>query len=284
MSPLEVWYARITAEDLAEFIVNKRMKARLAKRIAEATRQGGSDFAYPKLAGMVGGQVRIQDNPPLIYHPSADQLGGENLQSLLEENLRAYRESLADDRRVLLDHYRLVDGAIKVVGIGSVGTMCAITLMMSASNAPLFLQWKEARPSVLEPYAGKSAYSHHGQRVVMGQRLMQPATDVFLGWLTGKLGRHGYVRQLRDAKIKPMVELFDAGELTQYGKACGWALARAHAKAGDQLTITGYLGSGGDFDEAMGRFALRYADQAERDHAALKAAVKAGKIQAQFER
>src|SRR5262249_25649131 len=169
-------------------------KARIRKRVAEATKRDGSDIVYPKLAGMVGGQVRIQDAPPLIYHPSAEDIGGENLESLLEENLKFYRESLANDRRVLLDHYRIVDGAIKVVGIGSVGTACLITLMMSASNAPLFLQWKEARQSVLEPYAGKSVYSHHGQRVVMGQRLMQPATDVFLGWLTGKLGRHGYVR------------------------------------------------------------------------------------------
>ena len=283
MSPLEVWYARITSEDLAGLVTNKRIKARIRKRVAEATRQGGSDLAFPQLAGMVGGQIRIQDDPPLIYHPATKELGGENLQSLLEENLKAYRESLADDRRILLDHYRIVDGAIKVVGIGSVGTMCVITLMMSASNAPLFLQWKEARPSVLEPYAGRSVYSHYGQRVVMGQRLMQPATDVFLGWLTGKLGRHAYVRQLRDAKIKPLVEAFDAELLYQYGKACGWALARAHAKAGDALTISGYLGPKGDFDEAMGRFAVKYADQAERDHAALKAAVRAGKIKVETE-
>lgn len=141
------------------------------------------------------------------------------------------------------------------------------------------IEFREAGPSVLEPYAGRSAYAHHGQRVVMGQRLMQPATDVFLGWLTGKLGRHGYVRQLRDAKIKPLVETFNAEMLTVYAKACGWALARAHAKGGDSTTISGYLGKNEGFDEAMGSFAIAYAHQAERDHGALKAAGRAGKIE-----
>jgi uncharacterized protein (DUF2252 family) len=202
---------------------------------------------------------------------------------MLEQNLATYRETLPDDRRSLLDRYRVVDGAMKVVGIGSVGTRCAIVLMMSAANSPLFLQWKEARASVLEPYAGKSAYDHHGQRVVMGQRLMQPASDIFLGWMTGQKGRHGYVRQLRDAKIKPLVETFDKDTLTLFGKACGWALARAHAKAGDALAISGYLGTKDLFDEAMGDFAVAYADQTERDHAALKAAVRAGKIEVHLE-
>jgi uncharacterized protein (DUF2252 family) len=172
---------------------------------------------------------------------------------------------------------------MKVVGIGSVGTRCAIVLMMSIANEPLFLQVKEAGKSVLEPYAGKSEYKHHGQRVVMGQRLMQPASDIFLGWVTDRHGRHRYVRQLRDAKIKPMVETFGAKVLVAYGDLCGWALARAHAKAGDSLTISGYLGSSDPFDEAMGDFALAYADQTERDHAALKAAVRAGKIKVYLE-
>jgi uncharacterized protein (DUF2252 family) len=158
-----------------------------------------------------------------------------------------------------------------------------IILLMSANNDPLFLQWKEARASVLEPYAGASAYTHHGQRVVMGQRLMQPASDLFLGWVTGKLGRQGYVRQLRDAKIKPMVETMDADVLSQYARLCGWVLARAHAKSGDPLALSGYLGKTDQFDEAMGKFAVAYADQAERDHAALKHAVKAGKIEVYLE-
>ena len=197
----------------------------------------------------------------------------------LESILDTYRETLSDDRRELLGRYRLVDAAIKVVGVGSVGRRCWIGLFMSAGNDPLFLQFKEARASVLEPYAGPSAYPHHGQRVVMGQRLMQPASDLFLGWLTGIEGRQLYARQLRDAKIKPAIETFDLEALLVYAKACGWALARSHAKAGDAWTISGYLGGKDSFDIAMGRFALAYADQAEADHAKLKAAVRAGKVQ-----
>lgn len=276
MSPIEVWYARIDSNDILGMIPSAKLRDRIEQRIAKASEQPGSEVDYPQLAGMVGGHIRIKESPPLIFHPEEAQT--KDFLALLETNVATYRESLADDRRVLLDRYRMVDAAWKVVGIGSVGTRCAIALMMSVTNEPLFLQWKEARHSVLEPYAGKSAYSHQGQRVVMGQRLMQPASDIFLGWLTGRKGHHGYVRQLRDAKIKPLVEAFDEEMLTLFGKACGWALARAHAKAGDALAISGYLGMKDLFDEAMGDFAIAYADQTERDHAALKAAVRAGKI------
>lgn len=279
MSPLERWYARITSEDIIKMAGSKKQKKRIEARIAKATSGSSSDMIFPEITDMVGGKIGIRENPPLIYHPGPDEMGNEDFQTLIEYSLNAYRESLTEDRRFLLDHYRLVDSAVKVVGIGSVGTLCLITLLMSPLNKPLFLQWKEIGPSVLEPYAGKSMYAHHGERVVMGQRLMQPATDVFLGWVTGKRGRQGYVRQLRDAKIKPLVETFDAEMLTGFGKACGWALARAHAKGGDSTTISGYLGKKGEFDEAMGKFALAYADQVERDHAALKAAVRAGKIE-----
>jgi uncharacterized protein (DUF2252 family) len=227
---------------------------------------------------MVGGKIRIHDAPPLIYHPT--ELSPDELVDRMMAALDAYRATLADDRRALLDRYRFVDGAIKVVGIGSVGTLCYIVLMMSANNDPLFLQFKEARESVLEPHAGKSAYAHAGQRVVSGQRLMQPATDVFMGWTTGVTGRVGYVRQLRDAKIKPLVETMETEVFMLFGRLCGWVLARAHAKAGNaELTISGYLGNSDKFDEAMGDFATAYADQAERDHAALKAAVRAGTIE-----
>jgi len=176
----------------------------------------------------------------------------------------------------------VVDAAIKVVGIGSVGRRCWIALLMSADNDPLFLQFKEAVESVLETYVGKSAYSHHGQRVVMGQRLMQPFSDIFLGWVTAPNGRQFYVRQLHDAKIKPLVETFNAEMLDVYARACGWALARAHSKVTEiSATISGYLGSSSDeFDEAMGKFALAYADQVERDHAALKTAVRKGTVPA----
>ena len=177
-----------------------------------------------------------------------------------------------------------MDVAIKVVGIGSVGTLCMVALMMSIADHPFFLQVKEANASVLEAYAGKSAYAHHGERVVQGQRLMQPASDLFLGWATGPEGRHFYLRQLRDVKLSPLVETYDAEMLSIYAKACGWVLARAHAKAGDPWTISGYLGKQDEFDEAMGKFALAYADQAEQDHAALAAAVRAGIIDVNLER
>jgi len=279
MSPLERWYARISSTDILEMMPGKRMKDRVEARIAKATSKGGSDLAFPEITEMVAGTISIHDNPPLIFHPGAEELQGEDFLTVAQYNLNAYRESLPNDRRLLLDEYRFVDAALKVVGIGSVGTWCSVSLLMSAANQPLFLQWKQARQSVLEPYAGKSEYAHHGERVVMGQRLMQPATDVFLGWATGKLGHQSYVRQLRDAKIKPLVETFDTEMLTVYAKACGWALARAHAKGGDSTKISGYLGTRDKFDDAMGSFAAAYADQAERDHAALKAAVRAGKIE-----
>ncbi|WP_284266675.1 DUF2252 domain-containing protein [Bradyrhizobium iriomotense] len=282
MDPLAVWYANIAAEDLIA-IAPKSARKRLQRRIDHAATDRGSELDFPKLAGSVGGQIRITEQPPLIFHPEAAR--APDFLSTLEGILGTYRDSLADDRRQLFDRYQLVDAAIKVVGVGSVGRHCWIVLMMSEANSPLFLQVKEAAQSVLEPYAGKSAYHHHGQRVVMGQRLMQPASDSFLGWLTGPRDRQFYVRQLRDAKIKPLIEAFDAEVLEVYASACGWVLARAHAKVSEiSATISGYLGSSSDeFDQAMGRFAVAYADQAERDHAALKAAVKKGDIKVYLE-
>ena len=276
MHPLDVWYARITSEDVIG-LLPKAEQARVSSRVDKIAKQGGSDADFPKLAAMVSGQLGIRDTPPLIFHPEGSR--DPEFQTTIEQVFHDYRETLTDDRRALLDHYRVVDVAIKVVGVGSVGRRCWIALMMSQSNDPLFLQFKEAVGSVLEPYAGKSDYPHHGQRVVMGQRLMQPASDLFLGWVTSKTsGKQFYVRQLRDAKIKPLIEAFDSELLTIYAKACGWVLARAHAKAGDAATISGYLGGSDQFDEALGNFSLAYADQAERDHAALKAAVRKGKV------
>jgi hypothetical protein len=278
MPPLEAWYARLDADDFLSLVSDPERRAFAKKRIAKAAETSGSAQDFPQLAGMVGGHVHIKDAPPLIFHP--EEARAPDFMVQLEAVMAAYRETLPDDRRMLLDRYRLVDAAIKVVGIGSVGRRCWIGLLMSPANDPLFLQFKEACASVLEPYAGPSAYPHHGQRVVIGQRLMQPASDVFLGWVTGPRGRQFYVRQLRDAKIKPLIETFDAETLEVFGKACGWSLARSHAKAGDAWTISGYLGSkSDDFDTAMGRFAVAYADQAEADHGALKAAVRSGKVQ-----
>jgi hypothetical protein len=277
MDPLRVWYMETSAADFIESLP-KALRKNVRKHIEKVTVRSGSEVDFPKLARSVGGKIHIIDQPPLIFHPKTAH--APEAETTLDELFHAYRKSLADDRRMLFDRYRLVDVAIKVVGVGSVGWRCWIALMMSAGNDALFLQFKEAVQSVLEPYAGKSAYRHYGQRVVMGQRLMQPASDIFLGWVSAPNGRQFYVRQLHDAKIKPLVETFDAEMLDVYAMACGWVLARAHSKASQiSSTISGYLGSTNDeFDTAMGKFSLAYADQAERDHAALKAAVRKGKI------
>jgi len=275
MTPLESWYERVIAEDVVKTLPKAR-QAFVRKRIEKATQRTGSELDYPKLANVTGGRTHISDSPPLIFHPEISR--GPEFQGAIEKAFAAYQESLPSDRRSLLSQYRIVDAAIKVVGIGSVGRRCWIALLMSSGNHPIFLQFKEAAASVLEPYAGKSAFAHHGQRVVEGQRLMQPASDIFLGYVTGAKGVQFYVRQLRDAKIKPLVETFDAEMLLIYAKACGWVLARAHSKGMDTSMIAGYLGGSDEFDEAIGKFAVAYANQAERDYAALKAAVRKGKI------
>lgn len=277
MDPLCAWYAKVSADDILQR-ARPRARRRLETRIEAALERTGSELDFPKLAGMVSGKLAIRDTPPLIFHPQV--VSEPEFEARLMRVLTAYRETLPEDRRALLDRYSIVDAAMKVVGVGSVGRRCWIVLLMSASNAPLFLQFKEATASVLEPYAGESRHASHGQRVVMGQRLMQPASDVFLGWVNDEGGAQYYVRQLRDAKIKPMIETFDLPTLRLLAEACGWTLARAHAKAGEAAPIAGYLGSGPQFDEAMGEFALAYADQAERDHGLLKAAVRRGEISA----
>jgi uncharacterized protein (DUF2252 family) len=280
MDVLDIWYARLDDSDVLAMLPEDR-RAVLKKRIAKATAASSSELVFPKLAETAGGQHHIHDTPPTLFHGEASREA--HYMDLIREALGRYRETLPEDRRVLFDRYRLVDAAIKVVGVGSVGTLCMVALMMSIADHPFFLQVKEANASVLEAYAGKSVYAQHGERVVQGQRLMQPASDLFLGWVIGHEGRHFYIRQLRDVKLSPVVETYDAEMLSIYAKACGWALARAHAKAGDPWTISGYLGNGGQFDDAMGKLALAYADQAEKDHAALKAAVRAGIVDVQLE-
>jgi uncharacterized protein (DUF2252 family) len=278
MPPLELWHARITGEDFVAAMPQDR-RAALKARMDKAMARPGSEMDFPKLTDVVGGRLAIRDAPPLIFHP--DEARAPNFHAVVGQVMSAYRRTLSPDRRLLLDQYHFVDAAMKVVGVGSVGARCWIALLMSASNDPLFLQLKEAVASVLEPFAGKSVYDHHGERVVMGQRLMQPASDLLLGWVTDDSnGKQYYVRQLRDAKLKPLLDTYDAEMLLFYAKACGWVLARAHAKSGDACGIGGYLGSGDQFDEAMGDFGFAYAHQAERDHAALKAAVRSGKVTA----
>ena len=278
MPPLEVWRARITSEDVISS-VPKAHRARIRARIEKVLARNGSELDLPKFARMVDGDMVICDTPPLIYHPETTQ--APEFWASIDKAFGAYRESLADDRRVLLDQYSVVDAALKVTGIGSVGRRCWIALLMSATGQPLILQFKEAVASAFEPYLGKSRYRHHGQRIVIGQRLMQPASDVFLGWATVPTPqghRQFYVRQLRDAKIKPLLDAFDAEMLSVFAKTCGRVLARAHAKAGSHVAISGYLGTSERFDDAIADFAVAYADQSERDYAAFKAAVKNDKI------
>ncbi|MBP6766198.1 MAG: DUF2252 domain-containing protein [Reyranella sp.] len=281
MSPLEAWYTKIGLEELLSLTDDPQIRKRVQRRVEAAQDERSADVDFPKLAEMVGGQVQIKDQPPLIFHP--DLARAEDFREAVDKAFASYRDTLSDDRKALLDRYRLVDVAMKVVGIGSVGRYCSIGLLMSSSNQPLFLQFKEAVPSVLEPHVGKSGYGHAGQRVVQGQRLMQSSSDIFLGWTTGLRGNDLYVRQLRDAKIKPLVETFDRKMLVLFGKACGWALARAHGRASHPWLIAGYLGTSEAFDEAMATFAVSYADQTERDHALLKAAVAAGRIKVHLE-
>ena len=204
---------------------------------------------------------------------------------MAHQSVAGYLDSLELHKRLLLNRYKLVDTAFKVVGVGSVGTFCGIALFMSGNGEPLFLQFKQARPSVLEPYAGTSPFTHAGQRVVVGQRLMQAASDMFLGWLTGagEIALQFYVRQLNDAKIKPVIEVMNPNNLKGYATLCGRALARAHARSGDVAVLSGYLGQSSAFEDAVADFSVAYADQNERDHALLVAAVRDGRIEAQVE-
>jgi len=274
MRPLEVWYQRM--EEQAVIKAAPSAKARkFRQQIADRARERVIENLFPKITREVGGRHRLVDQPPILFHVTEP-----GFEERVQEAAADYRNSLSDERRVLLDRYRLEDFALKVVGIGSVGTRCYIGLLFSEDGHPLILQFKEAVRSVLEPYARKSAYDNQGQRVVVGQRLMQSSSDIFLGWVRGRRGYDFYVRQLRDMKMSMPVEGFSAARLKLYAEMCGWTLARAHAKSGDAATISGYLGKGDTFDRAMGEFAVAYADQTQKDHAALAKAIRSGRVKA----
>ena len=225
-----------------------------------------------------GSTPLIKDNPPLIFHPTAKEAPGMKTQ--FSEQFAQYRDSLVPSIRPLFDRFHLCDLAIKVVGVGSVGTRCSIALFIAGDDDPLFLQVKEARASVLEPYAGKSVYSNHGERVIVGQRMIQSASDVFLGWTRAKAGFDVYIRQLRDMKMSALVEGWDFDMLRMYTRVCAWSLAQAHARTGDAAMISGYMGSGRTFDDAICEFAVDYADQTIGDHKAFAKAIRDGRIQA----
>ena len=277
MRVLEVWYDKIGAEDAMAAVDEERREV-MKQRIEKETEKSSPEIVFPKLVEHRGAEPRFKDNPPLIFHPSVELAPG--VETEFREPMARYRASLPDHVRVLFDRYRLCDVAIKVVGIGSVGTMCGIGLYIAAEDDPLFLQYKEARPSVLEPYAGKGVYEHQGQRVVCGQRLMQSASDIFLGWTTGVNGREVYVRQLRDVKLSPIIEDWDVDTLREFGKLCAWALAKAHARSGDAAKIAGYMGSSSTFDDAIREFAVEYADQNQTDYRAFIKAIRVGRLRA----
>jgi uncharacterized protein (DUF2252 family) len=291
MSNLGVWYTRLNAADLADRLRrdSSKKQAKVLERAAAKAQTKDSMKAFNKLTHLVDGEPRIVSDPPLIVpiEELAEGRGRDEITAALLTLFDGYRRSLQPDRRRLLEEFRYVDLARKVVGVGSVGTRCWILLLLGRDDDdPLFLQIKETGPSVLERHQGRSQFRNHGQRVVEGQRLMQAASDIFLGWLRNKEGLDGkprdfYVRQLWDWKTSADLETIQPQGLELYANACGWTLARAHARSGDRIAIATYLGKGDVFDRAVADFAVKYADQNERDYRALVEAAKDGRIEVQ---
>ncbi|MFD9477312.1 DUF2252 domain-containing protein [Streptomyces nojiriensis] len=273
-SELDVWYHRIDTAELLPLIRKPEQRDRVEANLARARRRT-SLRALGKLTEVQGGRRRIIHDPPLL-EPLARADSRE-----VDQIFARYRSTLAEERRLLLDRFRFADAARKVVGVGSVGTRCFIVLLLGRdADDPLFLQIKEAVPSVLQGHLPDDGHDHEGHRVVAGQRRMQAAGDIFLGWTTGPAGRHFYGRQLRDMKGSADVAGMPPGLLGRYAELCGRALARAHARTGDRIAIAGYLGGADTFDRAVAGFALRYADRTRADHALLTAAVADGRITA----
>lgn len=273
MNTLDLWYMKFEMHDLLNRTRSEKVKSLLREAMDKAEKSSHSNVFY-KITQSVLGSFEIADQHPLIYHPIDLVQQKKKVQSFLDH----YKNTLQDDRRYLFSQYNIVDIALKVVGVGSVGTRCLVALLMNAKDDPLFLQVKEARTSALEAYTSKSKYPHNGERIVQGQRLVQAASDIFLGWSTDQENRHYYLRQLRDRKIAPDVEHFDKEILAAYAGLCGKVLARAHAKTGQGAVISNYLGKSEVMDEAIGKFAVAYADQTEKDYGDFLKAVKAGKL------
>jgi len=286
MGNLAVWYARLDVSAILGELQTAHDR-KLAKSLARSAAKAESNDSMRALSTLtrdVDGEPRIVSEPPLIV-PLAELAAGDE-EAVIPAVFRSYRRSLPKDRRVLLDRFRRVDIARKVVGVGSVGTQCWILLMLGRDDRdPLFLQLKEAEASVLEPLLGGSGFATHGQRVVEGQRLMQAASDIFLGWVHTEpepddLTPDLYVRQLRDWKVSIDIRSILPHGLEVYGAACGWTLARAHARSGDAIAIASYLGSSDRFDRAIAEFARAYADLNEKDHCALLDAIAHGRVSA----
>jgi uncharacterized protein (DUF2252 family) len=283
MKTLELWYLALVADDLAAGIKDPDLRNRALRRLQKERAKSVAEDIFPKLVEQKGEMPVIKDQLPTIFHAPGQTPG--QVEAAVRETFAAYRATLPATYQCLLDRYELRDAAVKVVGIGSVGTSCWVLLFMAGEGDPLFLQVKEARASVLEPYAGATVFRNQGERVVNGYRLMQPASDIFLGWTAGKGGRghHFFIRQLRDIKISIRVETFGAAEMDLYATWCGRALALSHSRSGSSATLSGYMGSSDAFDRAITAFSVAYADQNESDHAALDRAVRTGEVQALFE-
>jgi uncharacterized protein (DUF2252 family) len=284
MTNLDVWYAHLDVERVFDEYRSQATPEevkRFEKNLAKAQSKDNMK-ALAKLTERVDGEYRIKSDPPLIIslHDVFEGSDEEALRVWIADRLRAYRRTLQPDRRRLLESYRMVDFARKVVGVGSVGTRCWIALMLGRDDQdPLMLQIKEAEASVLEPYAGRSGFANHGQRVVEGQRLLQASSDIMLGWIRTPgldgVDRDYYIRQLWDWKFSADIDSMSPSSLDVYARLCGWTLARGHARSGDRVAIASYLGSGDTFDKAIAEFAVAYADQNERDYASVAKALKA---------
>lgn len=279
MKTLELWYRSLGADELISTL-SPDLQKRAIKRIKKEQAKSRGEELFPKLAEHQGSKPLIKDQLPTIFHAPGHTPG--EIQQMVRDAFATYRATLTDAARSLLDRYELHDVAVKVVGVGSVGTLCWILLLMAGDDDPLFLQVKEARTSVLEPFAGASVFENQGQRVVNGYRLMQPASDIFLGWARGPK-RDFFFRQLRDIKLSMMVETFGHDEMDIYASWCGKALALSHARSGCPATLSGYMGKSDAFDKAVAAFSVAYADQNEKDHSALDRAVRNGKLKAVFE-
>jgi uncharacterized protein (DUF2252 family) len=273
MRALDVWYSQLEAKILIDDAKTMTAK-KYWERVEDKAKLQTAEHVFPRITEIAQGRPRIIDIPPLVYHPRQMIKLGKRVREMFHR----YRLTLPEERRVILDRYQIVDIARKVVGIGSVGTRCAVILLMAGQNDPLFLQFKEALPSVLDPYAGKSRYANHGERVVTGQRMLQAASDIFLGWTRDDEGHDYYFRQLRDMKMRMDMDDMSKQDWIEYIELCGWALARAHARTGDAARIAGYLGKSDTFDRAIMEFAVDYADQTDRDYAVLVRAIRTRRL------
>jgi len=276
MGSLELWYHRLNVVELVSNFRRPEKKVEMLAKLEKLKQKRTHDAAVAKLTQLVDGRRRIVDTPPLIVHHE------EATPEFMQMILRGYLKTVLPAWQKLVTRYHFLDAALKTVGVGSVGTVAGIILLKGegAGEDTIFLQIKQASESVLERFVGKSAFSHHGQRIVVGQRLLQAASDMFLGWTTGPKGRHYYVRQLMDVKGSIDIDDLDAMALGHYGGVCGYALARAHARTGDAAMLRGYMGTGEVIDEAITKFAMSYAQQNERDYQLLLDAIKKGKIAA----